>query len=715
MNEPRPIAPFGSAYIAFADEEISRLSDDKLSRAHFARRVADLIESIPVGADSTVIGLMGPWGGGKTSLLNLICADLAEADSMGVAHFTPWAVSDSSALMVEFFATLLGAHESLKSIKQKQKWKSLAQKIAPIVGGLGGLGKAAENAAASFLEEGNWRKQFNELDEAISASGVRILITVDDVDRLHGDEILTLIKTIRMLGRFHNVHYLLAYDHSALVDALKPSVGGCERRASEYLEKIVQYPLDIPPAQEVHLKAILDEGLGHLFGADPSIFLSDTESRFQMAYERELKHRLTTVRSVKRFVAQANHYFALVSGHVDVADFLVLTFLRLHYPTVYSQLPAWRGDLVVEKSGVPREVKESAEVLWTARLSDAGLTTVGDRAIVSGLLKRVFPYAFSLFANDGSPGRAASRSYFDRYFVFGLPEGDISDTRVRDDFLRTACLGMNAVHLYAGTFTAPSVSVRHLAVEKAEKLVAEAKEPDIPRLTQFVVWLMSREEEADPRYMYAVLLGDLVARHPGFSKSSEYDDLFSPLQGVRLMRSALDRASTVRDYLGVGQDTTEALMGPLLSDALTRLGVAELVAFADSQSPEMRSFMDTYAVVREYGDENLRRMLIADALANRSLTLDRFAAFLVFSEMQTTASEYTLRDLDIDGLLTIVAEDDVYGAEIPRCPSDEEVEDRTIVSWERRRLLAVHGLWAWRRARDAAKSGSTTELTCGME
>jgi predicted KAP-like P-loop ATPase len=118
------------------------------------------------------------------------------------------------------------------------------------------------------LTDGNWQKQFDELDRMISASGARILITVDDVDRLHGEEILTLIKTIRMLGRFHNVHYVLAYDHAALVDALSPGLGGNRtKRAAEYLEKIVQYPLDIPPAQEVQLQAMLDEGLSPLFSA----------------------------------------------------------------------------------------------------------------------------------------------------------------------------------------------------------------------------------------------------------------------------------------------------------------------------------------------------------------------------------------------------------------------------------------------------------------
>ncbi|PTT69213.1 KAP family P-loop NTPase fold protein [Arthrobacter sp. HMWF013] len=698
MNESESAAPFRSSYVAFADEEISSVGDDKLSRAQFAGRVAELIESIPIGADSTVIGLIGPWGGGKTSLLNLIRADLAGRESMGVAQFTPWAVTDSPALMVEFFSTLLSAHESLKSVQQREKWKSLALKMGPIVGSLGSMGKITQSAVEAYLEAGNWQKQFRALDESISASGVRILITVDDVDRLHGDEILTLIKTIRMLGRFHNVHYLLAYDHGALVDALKPSVGGNARRAGEYLEKIVQYPLDIPPAQQVHLQAMLDEGLAHLFSDDPFAILSDAQGRFQVAFERELKWRLTTVRSVKRFVAQANHYYALISGHVDVCDFLVLTFLRLHFPAVYNALPQWRHELLSSYSGNQRDAAEHSRNLWKIRLE--GLVAgPEDAEILLRILKRLFP---APFVNEGETllrGRVSNRHYFDRHFAFGLPEGDVSDLQVRQELLGPVSQGVREVEAYVETFTSPSSSVRRLAVDKAAHVIHELDDREIPTLTKFVVWLMGRETEADPRYMFGDILGDLLLRHPSATSDEDSDRLLNDLPGVRSLRSALDRVDVlkVNETEQVPEVSPKLIQGKAFRRSLTRVGVRDLIGLANVGEAGWRDFIETHAVLEAHGDMHLVRGLISKALSANELDLGQVSAMFVYPEIMNTAGEQRLLDLDLDRLMTLLDDAAARTAPLPSSLVSDALGHTTDISWEQRVIRAAHKIQKWRR------------------
>lgn len=691
-----------ATYVAFADADITSVTEDKLSRAPFAKRVAELIEGIPAGADSTVIGIIGPWGGGKTSILNLIRAELEQNNSMGVAQFTPWAVSDSASLMVEFFATLLNSHASLGKAKQKQKLTSLAQKLSPALGGFGAPGKAAAGLVEEFLDAGNWQKQFKELDDLISESGARILITVDDVDRLHGDEILTLIKTIRMLGRFHNVHYVLAYDHAALVDALKPSLGGNERRAAEYLEKIVQYPLDIPPAQEGQLRTMLDEGLESLFSDDPAAILSDGRGRFQLLYNTELKRFLTTARAVKRFVAQANHYFDLVSGHVDVSDFLILTFVRLQFPAIYSRLPQWRDDLTRHEEGIPREIADRNELTWEHRLTESGVNSVEERQSLLRVLKELFPAALGGFGSSAQARRVSNDKYFDRYFVFGLPEGDISDLQVREDFL-AAALGNWDEQLFQGTFTSSSLSVRSLAVEKAEPLVAELDAESVPTLTRFVIWLMQQEHEASPEYMFGVLLADLLLKHPGFEDQNDWEQLFRQLPNIRTLRTALDRVyslSRVFNETG-GDDLPEPPAWRALRGAITSIGVSHLISLAAEGRRAWRDFMETYAVVNSHGDIDEARKLTTKALSQNQLELVSLAAFFVYPDMSRTGHEYRLLDLDVKRLLTLVEEKFVMEAALPPCPEAAAVEDRSKVSWDDRMNLAIYGLHRWRTENEA--------------
>jgi hypothetical protein len=49
--------------------------------------------------------------------------------------------------------------------------------------------------------------------------GAPILVVVD-IDRLQPAELLDLLKVVRLLGRFHGVDFLLAYDERTIVETL---------------------------------------------------------------------------------------------------------------------------------------------------------------------------------------------------------------------------------------------------------------------------------------------------------------------------------------------------------------------------------------------------------------------------------------------------------------------------------------------------------------
>ena len=61
---------------------------DSLGRGDLVKSVVARIDSTHIGASGTVFGLVGPWGSGKTSLLNRIRSSLP--DDWRVASFSPW-------------------------------------------------------------------------------------------------------------------------------------------------------------------------------------------------------------------------------------------------------------------------------------------------------------------------------------------------------------------------------------------------------------------------------------------------------------------------------------------------------------------------------------------------------------------------------------------------------------------------------------------------
>lgn len=338
--------------VTWSDSEIVSPLEDRLGRGLFCSAVATLIREIPLGTGSTVFGIVGPWGGGKTSILNLVRSELMNelpatgaTGTISVADFNPWAMNDSTGLLIEFYDTLLGSSESLRTPSNRESVGQLLRKCIPMVGAVPVVGQGISKTLENFLGGRNWSAEFARIDEIISEARVRILVVVDDVDRLDSDELRTLVKTIRMLGRFRNVHYLLAYDQDALTEVLKTSIGGDRERARAFLEKIVQYPLAIPPVQDQHLRKMLEEELSPHFEGKP-----ENLQRFLGKFNDLLFHNLHTVRAVRRYCAQADLYFDLLQREVDTIDFLLITYLRLFYPPAYVQLPTWKEALTVEGS-----------------------------------------------------------------------------------------------------------------------------------------------------------------------------------------------------------------------------------------------------------------------------------------------------------------------------------------------------------------------------
>ncbi|MFI7062468.1 P-loop NTPase fold protein [Kribbella sp. NPDC050124] len=98
----------------WVDEPIESPGSDRLDREVFVERVRELIDHVGGSPASTVIGLVGPWGSGKTSTVNLIVKGL-DRSRWSLAYVTPWALAGSEAVVSELLggiATALPADRS---------------------------------------------------------------------------------------------------------------------------------------------------------------------------------------------------------------------------------------------------------------------------------------------------------------------------------------------------------------------------------------------------------------------------------------------------------------------------------------------------------------------------------------------------------------------------------------------------------------------------
>jgi predicted KAP-like P-loop ATPase len=80
------------------DYPIQNPTEDKFNRWPFAKRIADTLRDRE-DPSCIVLGIYGAWGEGKTSVLNIIEAELEKSEKVVVVRFNPWYFSSEAVLI----------------------------------------------------------------------------------------------------------------------------------------------------------------------------------------------------------------------------------------------------------------------------------------------------------------------------------------------------------------------------------------------------------------------------------------------------------------------------------------------------------------------------------------------------------------------------------------------------------------------------------------
>jgi len=315
-----------------ADAPIRTLSEDRLGRQAFAQALADAVLAAPA-ARGYVMGLTGPWGSGKTSILNMTVD--AIGDDAVVVHFNPWMFSGTEALVSSFFAEI-----SKQLCKKEARLKSIAAKFATYgqilspAAALFGAGSAVQGAvslAQTIAAGPSVYEQHEELRVLLAELGNRLVVVIDDVDRLRPNEVLDIVRLVRLVGDFPNTLYLLAFDRHRVEECLGE---GDPDRGRAYLEKIVQVTHDVPKTREPDVTAMFLAGLGPLVEDVPTgPFSSEDWTNILTFVVRPL---LRTPRHVQRLLGSLSMTMRLVGDEVAVADLIGMEAIRVLHPALFE-------------------------------------------------------------------------------------------------------------------------------------------------------------------------------------------------------------------------------------------------------------------------------------------------------------------------------------------------------------------------------------------
>ena len=456
----------------YPDTPASSIEEDEFGRADFAKNLAKSIVGVPA-KDGFVFALNAPWGSGKTSTLNMIQQTLREDAKVNdgkefiIVNFNPWWFSGGDALIQDFFRQFRGALiEQSKGKQTEQAIKHIASKIRifasvltpfPVFGEwakfAGGMAGGMERLFADPSENlGDIRKEIH--DSLKKISDLRVLVVMDDLDRIQPNEMREMFRLVKGVADFPNTIYLLSFDREVVIGAIADKSGDNNGRdnAEKYLGKIIQMSLDLPPVEDGILRKYFDKQLAAAF---PPVQTEEWDTGYWWnIFHDAASYFVKTPRDVKRWINNVGATYPMIRGEVDPMDFVAIQGLRTFTPAIYHAVQVNKPLFVetlpenfledIDRYSKASEIKERLGKEAQELSEHFFHNTVGGFGVPANkMLKVIFPFWNSHFQENNvtlvTPSYARFTSeeireknmarhpeIFDRYFRLSLSAGDFS-------------------------------------------------------------------------------------------------------------------------------------------------------------------------------------------------------------------------------------------------------------------------------------------------
>lgn len=440
--------------LAFNDKPIKSPREDKFGFKPLAKAIADSISKMK-SPEGTVIAINGPWGSGKSSLINLVRHNLSKSrkkDHLKIIDFKCWWFRGQEALTIAFFHELCSAMESGAEAAKQAIAKIGAQLLrttSPLAGailnvaggpGAGEIVSKLMNSIGDFIEQDETvEKLHKELSNALCKEPRRrYLIIIDDIDRLSPDEAMLIFRLVKSVGGLPNVMYLLAYDRQ-VAEKIVTEHYRSEEEGAHYLEKIVQASFDLPALSRATLG---EEFLKRLDSVIKERGYRDGD-HFRNLFADMIAPEIKTPRDLVRILNPLKVTWPAVKGEVDATEFLCLETLRIRRPKLYATL---RANKILLTGSVMEDIGFSARMRLEQGRSSEQYNKIflepepeSEHERLRDGMMQLFPELERAWRNvdqiDLHPDRDRKRRvcaprHFDTYFRFSLSEVLISKREI---------------------------------------------------------------------------------------------------------------------------------------------------------------------------------------------------------------------------------------------------------------------------------------------
>ena len=377
------------------DDAIERVMDDWLGFSLMAGGVYEYLTSLDLSKGSLTVGVIAPWGRGKSSFINLLKEEL-KRDGGIIIPFNPRGSKSVSSIPEDFFDVF--------AKELSRHYLGFGLLLARYTKHLGLLNQYAWTRPLGSLltlllpgkEQEAVNRTLRELDK-------RVYVLLDDLDRLSGEEILEVLKLMDRNASFSNTVFIVAYDKAYVNNVLKKHLD--HGLAHSFIDKYISWEIPLPePDKEKLERLIRREFQMRVKDGYPGVY-EEIQRGWQEVGSTVIES-LNSVRDLKRYLNLMIPSYCGVFREVDSRDYFLLYLLCYKDLGIYLALHSRRI--------LQLDVSTRTYVLIPSYEEE--LTQVSQWKGSKSILERLF--ALSPEGEESVPGRLSLRSVprFDTYF-----------------------------------------------------------------------------------------------------------------------------------------------------------------------------------------------------------------------------------------------------------------------------------------------------------
>jgi len=353
-----------------SDRPVRADAEDELDRT----RLAEVLTTRIATDEIPVIAVIGAYGDGKTSLLEMMAARLKKRHVV-LTRFKTSLPGDESTLVATLF----------KSVGRELHRQFFMRRLRGLLNRYGriltGIIPSVPVGIREIFKEASQQDELGELSYRLERIPVpKVVVMLDDMDRMQRDELQTLLKIIRGIENYPKLCFVCAFNKKALVETLvrqqaidrvnlsfkatqpvqtKGTIGGeigadDMRAGYEYLEKFFPVQVPLPKLDDKQIGQQFDKRFDEFTFHYGLLTLPDDAKAFQDKFSdlwpQLLRPALYNVRRIKTYFNALKMSYELVKNEVNLIDFMCVELLRQDEPAIYEQVfknrrffyyPAW--------------------------------------------------------------------------------------------------------------------------------------------------------------------------------------------------------------------------------------------------------------------------------------------------------------------------------------------------------------------------------------